>query len=61
VDARNGQKNRRLTFSFHFLTGPSEKRALEAIQKRALAEGLPYQTLIASLLQKYATGRLKEI
>src|SRR5438552_701099 len=32
---------------------------LEAIQKRALAEGLPYQTLIASLLHKYATGRLK--
>lgn len=36
-------------------------RDLEAIQKRALAEGLPYQTLIASLLHKYATGRLKEI
>jgi predicted DNA binding CopG/RHH family protein len=34
---------------------------LEAIQKRALAEGLPYQTLIASLLHKYACGRLKEI
>ena len=34
---------------------------LEAIQKRALAEGLPYQTLIASLLHKYATGRLKEL
>jgi hypothetical protein len=33
----------------------------EAIQKRALAEGLPYQTLIASLLHKSATGRLKEI
>ncbi len=33
----------------------------EAIQKRALAEGLPYQTLIASLLHKYASGRLKEI
>jgi predicted DNA binding CopG/RHH family protein len=31
---------------------------LEAIQKRALAEGLPYQTLIASLLHKYASGRL---
>jgi predicted DNA binding CopG/RHH family protein len=30
---------------------------LEAIQKRALAEGLPYQTLIASLLHKYAAGR----
>jgi len=34
---------------------------LEAIQKRALAEGLPYQTLISSLLHKYAAGRLKEV
>jgi predicted DNA binding CopG/RHH family protein len=34
---------------------------LEAIQKRALAEGLPYQTLIASLLHKHAAGRLKEV
>ena len=33
---------------------------LEAIQKRALEEGLPYQTLIASLLHKYASGRLRE-
>ena len=33
-------------------------RDLEAIQKRALEEGLPYQTLIASLLHKYASGRL---
>jgi predicted DNA binding CopG/RHH family protein len=31
---------------------------LEAIQKRALAEGLPYQTLISSLLHKYVAGRL---
>jgi hypothetical protein len=37
------------------------KDRLEAIQKRALAEGLPYQTLIASLLHKDAAGRLKEI
>ena len=34
-------------------------RDLEAIQKRALAEGLPYQTLISSVLHKYASGRLK--
>ena len=40
---------------------PPVDKDLEAIQKRALAEGLPYQTLIASLLHKYATGRLKEI
>jgi hypothetical protein len=31
---------------------------LEAIQKRALEEGLPYQTLMASVLHKYATRRL---
>ena len=34
---------------------------VEAIQKRALAEGLPYQTLISSLLHKYASGRLREV
>ena len=28
---------------------------------RALAEGLPYQTLISSLLHKYAAGRFKEV
>ena len=33
---------------------------LEVIQKRALEEGLPYQTLISSLLHKYASGRLRE-
>jgi predicted DNA binding CopG/RHH family protein len=33
---------------------------LEAIQKRALEEGLPFQTLIASLLHKYVSGRLWE-
>lgn len=33
---------------------------LEAIQKRALEEGLPYQTLISSLLHKYASRRLRE-
>ena len=35
-------------------------RDLEAIQKRALEEGLPYQTLIASVLHKYINGRLVE-
>lgn len=33
---------------------------LRALQKRALSEGLPYQTLIASLLHKYVEGRLVE-
>ena len=33
-------------------------RDLEAIQKRAMIEVVPYQTLIASILHKYAAGRL---
>ncbi|MFZ0889473.1 MAG: hypothetical protein WA005_13550 [Candidatus Binataceae bacterium] len=33
---------------------------LEALQTRALEEGIPYQTLIASLLHKYVSGRLVE-
>jgi predicted DNA binding CopG/RHH family protein len=33
---------------------------LEAIQKRALEEGLPYQTLISSVLHKFVSGRLVE-
>ena len=32
----------------------------EAIQTRALEEGIPYQTLIASILHKYVSGRLIE-
>ena len=30
------------------------------IQARALEEGMPYQTLIASVLHKYVTGKLAE-
>jgi predicted DNA binding CopG/RHH family protein len=33
---------------------------LRLLQKRALSEGLPYQTLISSLLHKYVEGRLTE-
>lgn len=33
---------------------------LQDIQVNALKEGLPYQTLIASVLHKYVTGRLQE-
>jgi predicted DNA binding CopG/RHH family protein len=33
---------------------------LNDIQVRALEEGVPYQTLIASILHKYVTGRLSE-
>ena len=33
---------------------------LSDIQVKALEEGVPYQTLIASVLHKYVTGRLSD-
>ena len=33
---------------------------LEIIKERALKEGIPYKTLIASILHKYAHGTLAE-
>lgn len=50
-------------------TGLKDKRVnirlssgdLGDIQARALEEGIPYQTLIASVLHKYVTGRLTEV
>ena len=33
---------------------------LENIKLKAVEEGLPYQTLVASIIHKYVTGRLME-
>jgi len=33
---------------------------LDALQQKAIEEGIPYQTLIASVLHKYINGRLVE-
>ena len=49
-------------------TGLKDKRVnirlssgdLKDIQAMALEEGMPYQTLIASVLHKYVTGKLAE-
>ena len=46
-------KNRRVNIR---LSSPD----LLDIQTRAAEEGVPYQTLIASVLHKFVTGRLKE-
>ena len=35
-------------------------RDLRALQSLALREGIPYQTLVSSVLHKYAEGRLVE-
>lgn len=31
---------------------------LEGMQQRAIEEGIPYQTLVSSVIHKYVTGRL---
>jgi predicted DNA binding CopG/RHH family protein len=36
------------------------ERDMVHFQKKAVAEGLPYQTLISSILHKYINGRLTE-
>jgi predicted DNA binding CopG/RHH family protein len=36
------------------------ERDLVRLQKKAIEEGLPYQTLISSVLHKYVNGRLVE-
>ncbi len=69
LSAKGGKRERARSLSLregNVSQGPTaEHPAVEqgpgAIQKRALAEGLPYQTLISSLLHKYASGRLKEV
>lgn len=36
-------------------------RDLDALERRALEEGLPYQSLMSSVLHKYVSGGLKGI
>lgn len=36
-------------------------RDLRLLQARAIQEGIPYQTLVASVIHKYVEGRLQEV
>ena len=36
-------------------------RDLEALQRRAIEEGLPYQSLVSSVLHKFVSGGLKDV
>lgn len=36
------------------------QRDLERIKSKAMEEGVPYQTLVTSVLHKYVSGKLKE-
>jgi predicted DNA binding CopG/RHH family protein len=53
IAAATSRKDRRVNIrlSSHDLVG---------IQRKALEEGIPYQTLIASILHKFVSGRLIE-
>jgi len=52
--ARNTlQKNKRINIRL-------AERDLVGIQTKAIEEGLPYQTLISSILHKYLSGRFTE-
>lgn len=51
--AATGTKDRRVNIRL-------SSADLLGIQAKALEEGMPYQTLIASVLHKYVTGRLTE-
>jgi len=47
------QKNKRVNIRI-------SERDLMLLQKKAALEGLPYQTLISSVLHKFVSGRLAE-
>jgi len=36
------------------------KNDLDGIKQKAVEEGIPYQTLVSSIIHKYVTGRLTE-
>ncbi len=53
VAANTMKKNRKINIRI-------SENDLAALQRKAEREGIPYQTLIGSVLHKYASGFLKE-
>ena len=37
------------------------KRDVEVLKTKAMEEGIPYQTLVTSILHKYVTGKLTDV
>lgn len=54
IAERSAKKDKRINIR---LSG----RDLAALQRRALEEGIPYQTLVSSILHKYVSGGLQDI
>ena len=53
IDRETLKKNRKINIRI-------SENDLSALQRRAARDGIPYQTLIGSVLHKYARGFLKE-
>ena len=51
VAKENSKKDKRINIRI-------SSRDLEALQRRALEQGIPYQTLVSSVLHKYVSGSL---
>jgi len=54
IAAKTSKKDKRINIRI-------SSRDLTALQRRALEEGLPYQTLVSSILHKYVSGGLLDI
>jgi len=54
VAAETMRKDRRINIRL-------SQKDLEGIQAKAAREGMPYQTLIASLIHKFVVGSVKEV
>jgi predicted DNA binding CopG/RHH family protein len=50
----------RLTLRKKPITVRIQERDIESIKAIALEQGIPYQTLVASVLHRFARGRLKD-
>lgn len=54
IAAETFKKDRRINIRL-------SSRDLEGLQRRALEEGMPYQTLVSSILHKYVSGSLHDL
>ena len=54
IAAETFKKDRRINIRL-------SSRDLEGLQRRALEEGMPYQTLVSSILHKYVSGSLRDV
>ena len=54
IAAETFKKDRRINIRI-------SSRDLEGLQRRALEEGMPYQTLVSSILHKYVSGSLHDV